>query len=480
MKKYLPIVFSLIYFSSCKKPCSDRPMFYAGYPKEVGKIIINKCATTGCHDATSFEGAGNLDLSSYAHLFASKNSNSPVVPFSPERSPLLHFVNTYDELGPKLSPSMPIGGNPLSKEEVLTINSWIAGGARDEQGKLNYLPSKNSKVMLVMSSICKKIALLDINDGKIKRYLNIEDAPGFPSDIVFSETGNHWYLLFSSGRLIQYSGEDFTRISSIELGQGNWKELHVRKGSNELWVLNHFGYSDYTGGEIAVISENTFTLKSRTDNYYFPTGLTFDSYGFAYTSCYTGNFIYKINANNLVENTKIMVGSSTQVAYDGNEIRSSNLLIPEGKNYLLYNSEKNNYVGVWNLETSKKDREIPTGAVPQKMIFENGKLWVSCMEEPNMSGKKGMVFLFTENGWKRVKYFYTGYQSRAMAINPNTKEIFVCNRNADPTGADAPHHYSDCGGANGYVTKLDAFYLKNILGYKCEVMADPYACSIRP
>jgi hypothetical protein len=60
MRAYLLI---LLFFVSCQK--SIDPQFEeSNFPVEVEKIIINKCATTGCHNDKSFQNAANLNLRS--------------------------------------------------------------------------------------------------------------------------------------------------------------------------------------------------------------------------------------------------------------------------------------------------------------------------------------------------------------------------------------------------------------------------------
>src|SRR4028118_2164143 len=102
-----------------------------------------KCAVSGCHNTTSAGGAANLDLSSYSTLFKGSVNGSPVIPYRSDFSSLLYFINTYDELGPKNVPTMPLNASPLSREEVKTIKDWIDEGAPDINGTVMWADNPN-------------------------------------------------------------------------------------------------------------------------------------------------------------------------------------------------------------------------------------------------------------------------------------------------------------------------------------------------
>ena len=102
---------------------------YKGFPKEVGEIFITECATTGCHNEASKGAASGLSLASWEALFAGGRNGADVIPFRDEFSLVSFYVNTYEDLGITLSPSMPFNKSPLSREQVKTIKDWINAGA---------------------------------------------------------------------------------------------------------------------------------------------------------------------------------------------------------------------------------------------------------------------------------------------------------------------------------------------------------------
>ena len=58
----------LVYaLSSCKHEPFD--LTKGDFPEDISRIVINKCATTGCHDAAGAVNAARLRLDSWDELF---------------------------------------------------------------------------------------------------------------------------------------------------------------------------------------------------------------------------------------------------------------------------------------------------------------------------------------------------------------------------------------------------------------------------
>lgn len=137
MIRYLTyFIFGFIPVLSChhKQPL---PVF-GNFPPEVGAIFSRSCAIAGCHNEKSKMAAGSLSLSSWEQMFYNGGSNSVAVPYSPGQSPIFFFANTFADLGPVNSPTMPVGSKPLCREEVLIIRNWLRNGAPSALGKIMY------------------------------------------------------------------------------------------------------------------------------------------------------------------------------------------------------------------------------------------------------------------------------------------------------------------------------------------------------
>jgi hypothetical protein len=77
-----------------------------------------------------------------------------------------------------------------------------------------------------------------------------------------------------------------------------------------------------------------------------------------------------------------------------------------------------------------------------------------------------------------VKKLNSGYQPHGLAVDDQQDLLLIANRNASIDGP-APHHTTECGGRNGYVTYANLSTLEMVTNRKIEVSVDPYFISIR-
>ena len=124
---YLPVTGLLIIvcflFSCTHESMEDISAQPSRYPEEVARIMETRCATAGCHNKASFVNAGGLLLDTWNHMFEGGNNGSVIVPYSPDYSSLLYFINTHADQGPIAVPTMPLNDSPLSLDEYLTIRN---------------------------------------------------------------------------------------------------------------------------------------------------------------------------------------------------------------------------------------------------------------------------------------------------------------------------------------------------------------------
>ena len=99
------------------------------YAAQIQPIFNDNC--TGCHNTGLASYHGNLNLQSYATLTDTEEPDAPlhaeilVIPGEPESSFLIQRITG------EIPPQMPLGGTPLSEDQINLIRDWI------EQGVLN-------------------------------------------------------------------------------------------------------------------------------------------------------------------------------------------------------------------------------------------------------------------------------------------------------------------------------------------------------
>ena len=145
----------LVLLGSCTWDKVKPSDYYKGYPPEIGEIMIHRCATTGCHNEKSSYAAGGLELTSWDKLFEGTVDNAAVVPYRSDQSFLSFFINTYNDLGPVLLPTMPYNKEVLTREEVELITGWIDQGAPNDEGTIIFSDDPGRKKFYVCI-ICKK------------------------------------------------------------------------------------------------------------------------------------------------------------------------------------------------------------------------------------------------------------------------------------------------------------------------------------
>ncbi|HEX3015957.1 MAG TPA: cytochrome b N-terminal domain-containing protein [Desulfobacteria bacterium] len=100
--------------ASVPKPLPNTVVLHPSYTQNIAPIFQSKCIS--CHSSSS----GNYALDSYAGVVKQN-----VVPGNPDGSKLILKLEGKDQ------PQMPLGQNPLSKDQIQTIKNWVQDGARN-------------------------------------------------------------------------------------------------------------------------------------------------------------------------------------------------------------------------------------------------------------------------------------------------------------------------------------------------------------
>lgn len=108
----------------------------ATFAADVQPILTANCALSGCHAGTSPQQGMNLAAGqAYLNIVSVQSMEVPslfrVAPGQPDSSYLVHKIQgTQASVGGGGS-QMPLGGAPLSQEQIDTIRAWISDGAKN-------------------------------------------------------------------------------------------------------------------------------------------------------------------------------------------------------------------------------------------------------------------------------------------------------------------------------------------------------------
>ncbi|MBN8702270.1 MAG: beta-propeller fold lactonase family protein [Bacteroidetes bacterium] len=454
---------------------------YNGYPSEVGEIVITKCATPGCHTFSSKEAASGLSLESWYDAFDGNRNGAVIIPYRPDYSTFCYYINTYSDLGLTLTPTMPVGADPLTKEEVVLLRDWILQGAPDIDGNVKFADNASRKKIYVVNQGCDVVTVFDAETSLPMRYVDvgISAAVESPHMVRVSPDGQYWYVVFLASSVIQkFRASDDSHVADISIGSGYWNTLTISSDSKYAFCVDWSA-----NGKIAYVDLQTNSLLNTwTGLFSYPHGSAINKTNDTlFVTAQTGNFIYRIPVNDPISaemvslNPFAAASTNPAISYDPHEI----IFTPDGTKCFI-TCQKSNEVRVLKTATNQVLTSINTGIYPQEMAISTSTdyLFVTCTEDTAVAGKRGSVTIINYKTNAFVKKIYLGFQPHGIVVDDANNLVYVANRNANSKGP-APHHSNTCGGRNGFITFIDLNTLEEIVGKKIEVSVDPYSAAIR-
>jgi len=472
LKFIIPIVL-LFAFSYCRK---DKGLTnYGNYPNEVGKIMVNQCATTGCHNAASAEAASGLNLSTWSDLFKGSRSGSPVIPYSSRFSSLCYFINSYNDLGPVNLPTMPINGEKLSREEVQTIKNWIDAGAPDVNGNIKWSDNPNRKKLYVINQGCDVVTVFDSETQLPMRVIDVGVDPNnieSPHMVKVSPDGQYWYVVFTnSDKLQKFRCSDDQLVATVSLGANyDWNTMILtddgKKAFCVAWAIN---------GHIAAVDVEQMKLIRNYGGYTQAHGVALNAANdMIYVTAQFGNYIYKLDTafNNVWQISLNGLPPNGASSLDPHE-----LLLSPDKTKFFVTCQNSNEVRVLDIASETVTHVIPTGTYPLEMAIHlpTNRLFVTCEYDTN-AGANGSVEVINMSTYS-TQNIKVGFLPHGLAVDESKKVLYVASRNIFSNGP-APHHTAMCAGRNGFINFIDVNTLQ-ILKKKTEVSVDPYGIAYR-
>jgi DNA-binding beta-propeller fold protein YncE len=467
--------------SACVKDKGE--LYYQGYPKSVGEIIVNRCATAGCHNSISKDACVGLDLSSWGKLFEGGRNNSSVIPYRPDQSFLLFSVNTFSDIAPELKPTMPVGREHLSRKEVEILRNWIAEGSPNNTGYIKWLDNPKRKKVYVVNQGCDLLTVFDAQSKLMIRCVDVGNGPATeaPHDMFVSPDGKYIYISFYANSIFQkFRTSDDVKVAELNLLTNSWHSMSI-SGDSKYALLSHLEGD----GKVALIDLTTMTLKimyQGSSLFVYPHGnaLNYNATT-AYITCQQGNFIYKLDI------TDPMNPDIREIPLNPGDVPNVNGIYkpysvaysPDYSKYYV-TCQGTNELRIFASKNDSLLQVVNTSGVPQMMSFseKNSTVYVPCMADSSNLISKSSVNCIDLNSNKLIATINTGNQPRSCVVDDENNTVWVANRNISGVGW-APHHTTACAGRNGYVTIIDQGTFKLVDNWKCEVSVDPYHVTMR-
>lgn len=484
----------LLTATSCKhdppKPTGIDPAS-TQYPLEVAKIIVGKCATTGCHNEASYSFAGGLRLDDWKYMFDGGGTGAVTVAYSPENSPLLYFLNpgadVYDVLSVK--PTMPYNESPLSREEYNTIKDWITNGAPDKNGNIPFASNAATRQKAYLTQQgCDLVAVIDAEKKVVMRYIKVGKDPNKIETAHFVQVdkqGRYAYVCFTTGNIIQKIDCNTDQVIGempLAGGQNLGENYNIVQVSDDGSLLIASQLAD--NGNITFGNATTMTRIENLAILAQPHGIAYNSaFDTFYITGQKGNVVYLLDRNRNTKQVSInglptTTQSTPGVTPDPHEI----IMSPDKSKYFL-TCENTNEVRVMDRVTNTVLKAIPTGLKPQELAISTTKpyVFVTCMEDVSRTSAlyKGSVYVIDYNTLDVVKRIDGEFsQPHGVAVDDRNGMFYISSANIDSDGP-APHHVSNCNGRNGFYQVYNLNTLNRADRKTYEVPPSPYSMQMR-
>lgn len=473
----------ILSLSNCKKKVEDPQMDMRGYPPEIGAIMLNQCATAGCHTDQSKVAAGGLSLTSWDKLFEGAKGGAPVIPFRADQSYLMYAINPGYGDDVVLSPTMPFNASPLDLTQYNLIKDWINNGAMNDLGQVKFSDNPDRRKFYITNQGCDMISVFDAHSQILMRYIDVGSSPEIesPHQIKVAPDGKYWYTIFFVGSTIEkFDAETDQFVGSVSIGEGSWNTFRISEDGKIAVIVDW-----RANGSIAIVDLDNMSLIERyqgSSRFVWPHGSYLNKKSsFIYVTAQHGNFIYKIDITDISNpsTTKVSLNefAPTTVPFlDPHEIE----MTPDESMYFL-TCQKTNEIRVMKTSNDSLLAVWPSGEFPQEMALseKDNLLFVTCTEDATTyPGKIGSVYIYNFQKMEFVKSIYTGIQPHGIVVDELENKVYVAHRNVSESGP-TPHHSSSCEGRNGFVVAIDLGSLELQPNYKVEVGVDPYGMGIR-
>ena len=447
----------------------------SGYPPEISAILINKCATSGCHNNQSKEAAGGISLETWSDLFKGGRSGAVVVPFNADYSTLLYYVNVDTLLGLRLEPQMPYNGMPLSAQEYTILKNWIIIGAPDKNGFVKFSDNPHREKLYVANRASDVVNVIDINSGLHMRCIGVGSIPTVESPHMLrcSDDNKYWYTIFYSGTKLQkFNTADNSFVGEVEVGTSSWNSISITSDNNKAFITSG-------SGNVAVVDLVNMSLLQQFSGLNNALGCALNKFNDTlYVIPPSGNFICKIPVNNYTDVDSISLEPG--VLPDNSPTLDPNFVLFNNDHSIYYVAcRRSNEVRVMQSGNDSLLAIIHVSGFPVELALSglHPYLFISCMSEPN-SGNTilGRIDVIDINTNAVIKSVMPGHQPHGIAVSDIDNRLYVANRNVSH-GGPAAHHPSPFG-KNGYLIAIDMSTLELVPGFKSELSVDPYSLDI--
>ncbi|GAB4429468.1 MAG: hypothetical protein OHK0039_48090 [Bacteroidia bacterium] len=487
---------ALLGLAACKRetPLEER-IAASGYPDEIGRIMLQTCATEGCHAGAT--PASALDLSTWASAFGGSDFGAVVIPYQPDWSHLFLHVNTFDDLGPQATPTMPEDeAGYLTRTEVQAVRDWIAAGARDRDGRAWWQAqeTRSTGKVFALCAGSDLIGVADLGSNLVMRFVEVGQYPGTleaPHFIAPSPDGQYVYVSLISGNLLEkYRADTYERVGRLALGAS--PALIALDATGTRAVVSHWNDLENETKLSLIDTEQMRLIDEVVAGPGFmslPHGLQATAdFRTLYVVANGGNYYVKveIDADGFIDAEYYPLDpAGDPQPRNTPAYKPYHLILSEATGQVFISCSEKNEVRIFDLATDSLRAVIPTGRYPRLMAYDAtaARLYVACRDEENFAvqgSRQGCVSVIDAATQTWLQHIYgLGQRPHGIGLAAAQRRLYVSSENTG--GIDPPHH--PIGGTSGppgkyHVIDLDA--LRVIGEAETELAVFPNALLIIP
>lgn len=460
MKKLLIIqaatvlIFSLLFLSCKRESPTDKELQSAGYPDEIGKIILTSCANPACHEGPN--APESLDLSTWEKMYEGSDFGAIMIPFSPDWSHLFQHTNTFEDLGIRATPVMPPdSADGLSRTTILELKDWIESGAKNRLGELFWATEEagSGGKMFTLCAGSDLVAVTDLKSNLIMRMFEVGQQPGSleaPHYITLSPDQQFIYLTLIEGGLVEkYRTDNYEFVSRVAVG-ATPALIHLNSDGTRA-IVTHWNASG-AAPKATMLNTTDMTIieqiKAGGDFISFPHGVEVtDDFSKVYIAANEGNYVsvLDIDMNGFLNEEKFPVDpDNSPVPFATNTYKPYQLYLTADESKLFVSCNATNEVRVFDTQDNSLIATIPVGAGPRLMAYDpiSDQLFVACRNEENFSEQgslQGCVSVIDVGNLSFVKNIYrVGHRPHGVGVDISGKRLFISSENTG--GVDELHH----------------------------------------
>ena len=480
---------TVVVLNACKHQPGTTPDGGSGFPDAVAKILVNKCATAGCHNALSYQNSDGVLLDTWQHLFDGGSSGAIVVPYDVENSSLLSFINTDSTAGLVQEPHMPLYQTPLSKAEYNTIRDWIAAGAPDKGGNIPFGDNADTRQKVYLTAQgCDLIHVIDAKRNVIMRNIAVGKEPGrieAPHCVRVSEDGKYAYTCSYLGSWMQKIDTRTDKVvGEVQLtatsGESQFNILNVSRDGTKVMI------TDLAKDNLLIVNTATMQVTQRIIGAVAgaiakPHGIAANAaFDTLYITSQYGNTIYKLSP----------AGYLKAISLDGNPPANTpgtrdphEIMLTPGEDKYFVTCQTSNEVRIMDAHADTLIAAIPVPKFPQELAISRTQpyMFVTCMEGASTKGpyNRGVVVVINYNTLQVVKVISDGdfWQPHGITVDDMNGKIFIASANI--SNGPPPHHVSVCGGSIGWYSVYDLNTLQPLDSRRYETSVYPYSADVR-